>query len=344
MASKAGRALFELGRWDEADALVDETLDAGPTRYAVRWLLSNRVRIHTHRGRLEAARLDLLTYEALGEKVVGPDPDLMYSRRAELAIEAGEPVEAREVVRSTLDRIVEPDLDTDARTLMLIGLWAELDEVEAARTAGARDRVAAAQVRAAELEAAVRHHAHRVRETAASVATIVRADEALAVAIGAEVRDESDPECWERAVALRRELGRPFELARVLTRAAQAHLGGRRRDAASQALTEAHRIAAGIGAVPLRLRIEALARRGRIDLAGVESADAAADRLGLTPREREVLALLADGRSNRQIGERLYMAESTAGVHVSNILAKLGVTRRSEAAVIAHRIGLAGSA
>jgi DNA-binding CsgD family transcriptional regulator len=344
MASKAGRALFELGRWDEADALVDETLDAGPTRYAVRWLLSNRVRIHIHRGRLEAARLDLLTYEALGEKVVGPDPDLMYSRRAELAIEAGEPVEAREVVRSTLHRIVEPDLDTDARTLMLIGLWAELDEVEAARTAGARDRVAAAQVRAAELEAAVRHHAHRVRETAASVATIVRADEALAVAIGAEVRDESDPECWERAVALRRELGRPFELARVLTRAAQAHLGGRRRDAASQALTEAHRIAAGIGAVPLRLRIEALARRGRIDLAGVESADAAADRLGLTPREREVLALLADGRSNRQIGERLYMAESTAGVHVSNILAKLGVTRRSEAAVIAHRIGLAGSA
>ncbi|MBW3591775.1 MAG: LuxR C-terminal-related transcriptional regulator, partial [Actinobacteria bacterium] len=49
-------------------------------------------------------------------------------------------------------------------------------------------------------------------------------------------------------------------------------------------------------------------------------------------REREVLALLAEGRSNRQIGERLYMAESTAGVHVGNILTKLGVTRRAEAA------------
>ena len=65
-----------------------------------------------------------------------------------------------------------------------------------------------------------------------------------------------------------------------------------------------------------------------------------ADRLGLTRREREVLRLLASGRSNRQIGEQLFMAESTAGVHVSNILTKLGVTRRSEAAVVAHRMGL----
>lgn len=145
-------------------------------------------------------------------------------------------------------------------------------------------------------------------------------------------------------MALRRELHRPYELARVLARAAEANLGARLRDEAATTLMEAHAIANRIGAAPLRERIEALARRGRIDLDGVESADAAADRLGLTPREREVLALLAEGRSNRQIGEHLYMAESTAGVHVGNILAKLGVTRRSEAAVIAHRIGLAGAA
>ena len=62
----------------------------------------------------------------------------------------------------------------------------------------------------------------------------------------------------------------------------------------------------------------------------------------LTRREREVLALLVDGRSNKQIGEQLYMAESTAGVHVSNILAKLGVARRSEAMAMAHRLGLPG--
>ena len=340
MASKASRAMFELGRWDEADALVNETLDAGPTRYAMRWLLSNRVRMHIHRGRYEAARLDLLTYDSLDEKVVGPDPDLMDSRRAELAIETGEPARAREAVRATLARIVEPEVDGDARTLLLIGLWAELEEVHAARAAGNAAREAVAVERAAELEARADHHVARVRQSVAHVATIVEADAALVAAIGAEIRGASDPEAWERAVDLRRVLRRPFELARVLARSAEASLAARRRDEAATALGEAHAIAARIGAAPLRERIESLARRGRIPLPGVEGADAAADRLGLTPREREVLVLLAEGRSNRQIGERLYMAESTAGVHVSNILGKLGVTRRGEAAVIAHRIGL----
>jgi len=62
--------------------------------------------------------------------------------------------------------------------------------------------------------------------------------------------------------------------------------------------------------------------------------------LGLTPREREVLGLVADGRSNRQIAEELFISAKTASVHVSNILAKLGVANRAEAAVAAHRLGL----
>jgi DNA-binding NarL/FixJ family response regulator len=143
-------------------------------------------------------------------------------------------------------------------------------------------------------------------------------------------------------VAGRRRLHRPYELAWVLAEAAIANLGARRRDDGAGALTEAHAIAVELGAAPLRTRLESLARRARIGLEGVDSADDAADRLGLTRREREVLALLANGRSNRQIGEALYMAESTAGVHVSNILGKLNVTRRSEAAAVAHRMGLFG--
>jgi DNA-binding NarL/FixJ family response regulator len=106
------------------------------------------------------------------------------------------------------------------------------------------------------------------------------------------------------------------------------------------ALAEAHAIAVDLAAAPLRARTEALARRARIGLEGVDTADDEADRLGLTHREREVLELLASGQSNRQIGEQLFMAESTAGVHVSNILGKLGVSRRHEAAAVAHRIGL----
>ena len=65
------------------------------------------------------------------------------------------------------------------------------------------------------------------------------------------------------------------------------------------------------------------------------------DPFGLTPRERQVLALLAEGATNRQIGAALFMAEKTASVHVSRILAKLGVQGRTQAAAVAHRQHLA---
>ena len=63
----------------------------------------------------------------------------------------------------------------------------------------------------------------------------------------------------------------------------------------------------------------------------------------LTAREREVLALVAAGATNREVGERLHMAEKTASVHVSRILAKLNVRSRTEAAAVAHRQGLVTS-
>ena len=343
MASKVARALYGLGRWDEAETLLTDTLAAGPTRYAVRWLLSNRIRLRTHRGQLDAARLDLMTYESLGERVVGPDPDLINARRAELAIESGTPTVARSIIRATFERLVEPELDTDGRSLVLIGLAAELEEADGARTAGAQSRLTAAVERAEELEAQLRGYVARVAETAAAPACIIGADHLLARALISRIRGENDPDLWREAVDQRRVVGRPFELARSLFHAADVLLVARRRDDAAAALSEAHLLASHVGAIPLRDRLEALARRGRIELAGVDSADAAAERLGLTRREREVLALVAEGRSNRQIGAQLYMAESTAGVHVSNILTKLGVRRRSEAAVIAHRIGLSGA-
>ena len=64
------------------------------------------------------------------------------------------------------------------------------------------------------------------------------------------------------------------------------------------------------------------------------------DPFGLTRRERDVLPLLVKGRTNRQIAEELFISENTAGVHVSNILGKLGATSRTEAAGIAARLGL----
>ena len=69
-------------------------------------------------------------------------------------------------------------------------------------------------------------------------------------------------------------------------------------------------------------------------------AAATIDQLGLTPREAEVLTLVAAGQTNRQIGERLYVSEKTASVHVSNILRKLGVSTRVDAAAVAQRLGV----
>jgi DNA-binding CsgD family transcriptional regulator len=66
------------------------------------------------------------------------------------------------------------------------------------------------------------------------------------------------------------------------------------------------------------------------------------DPFGLTTREREVLAFVAECQTNRRIAEALFISESTAGVHVSNILGKLGVASRTEAAAVAVRLGLAG--
>ncbi|WP_033205263.1 response regulator transcription factor [Patulibacter americanus] len=79
-------------------------------------------------------------------------------------------------------------------------------------------------------------------------------------------------------------------------------------------------------------------------VAAAHGARPAEDPFGLTPRERQVLALVAEGATNREVGARLFMAEKTASVHVSRILAKLAVRSRTEAAAVAHRLGLAGEA
>ncbi len=56
-----------------------------------------------------------------------------------------------------------------------------------------------------------------------------------------------------------------------------------------------------------------------------------------------MLGLVALGRTNRQIAEELFISENTAGVHVSNIIGKLGVTSRGEAAALAHRLDVANT-
>src|SRR5262249_59490346 len=126
---------------------------------------------------------------------------------------------------------------------------------------------------------------------------------------------------------------RAYEAALVRWRLAEALLSAGDRVEAGPELGAAHRWATERGARPLVAELTALARRGRVGLQeetpeAMRPSPAPSDRFGLTAREREVLQLVAEGLSNRQIAERLFISENTAGVHVSNIIGKLGATGR----------------
>jgi DNA-binding NarL/FixJ family response regulator len=103
-----------------------------------------------------------------------------------------------------------------------------------------------------------------------------------------------------------------------------------------------------LGARPLEEELRSLARRARLAVTSEAEQPAVAASLdehpfGLTPRELEVLGLLAEGLDNREIAEQLFISPKTASVHVSNIYGKLGVESRVAAATTAHSLGLAGS-
>ncbi|HKG18970.1 MAG TPA: response regulator transcription factor [Candidatus Limnocylindrales bacterium] len=129
-------------------------------------------------------------------------------------------------------------------------------------------------------------------------------------------------------------------------RQAEALILDDNRKLAEEAIAAAFAIAEDCGAEWLRGELESLARRGRLSLPEAEGTvhagdgDDAVGRLGLTPRELEVLELLAQGMTNRRIGEELFMSEKTTNVHVSRILTKLEVGSRVEAATAAQSLGI----
>jgi DNA-binding NarL/FixJ family response regulator len=162
------------------------------------------------------------------------------------------------------------------------------------------------------------------------------------------VEGDSDPSAWSSVAARWEELGLPLELAYAQWRQAEAILlSDGDRGAAAELLSSAAAAASAAGAEPLLEGVESLARRARLPLSEkptreVEEGVATdgAESLGLTDRELEVLELVAEGKTNREIGETLFISAKTASVHVSHILAKLDVRGRVEAATAAHRLGI----
>jgi DNA-binding CsgD family transcriptional regulator len=155
---------------------------------------------------------------------------------------------------------------------------------------------------------------------------------------------------WDEAADAWDGLGEPQPLGETLLHAAEAALACGERDGAAERLQRAAPLAARLGAQMLGEQITILARRARIRLDGRDGSGAAVAGdgaagggglgLGLTERELEVLRLVAAGRSNREIAGELFISPKTASVHVSNILGKLGVASRGEAAAKAHSLRL----
>jgi DNA-binding CsgD family transcriptional regulator len=171
---------------------------------------------------------------------------------------------------------------------------------------------------------------------------LLAAEAGRGAAIGAADEAERWRAAEEAAVAADRRWHRVY----AGWRRAEALVAAGQADAAAEVAARARAGAAAMEAQPLVDELDALVRRARLaERAAAEPAPVAPAggddpfrELGLTAREAEVLALLAEGRTNGEIGSALYISTRTAGVHVSNILAKLGVRSRTQAAAVAHRV------
>jgi ATP/maltotriose-dependent transcriptional regulator MalT len=335
----AAEALLWLGRFPEAERLLDEARDLGLPARSSRVLLPARARHRLWRGDLEGARTDLQWL--LERSGVSLDPQFGAPARSRLAAAAtweGRPDEARATVVEGLALLAEVDDPDLVAELCLAGLTAEAAIAE--RAAARRDLPAGERAARTAAELLERAHAAAIAD-GVTVTRALAAKLATAEAEGSRAAGLHDPGGWARAVGAWDQLGCPWPAAYARWRQAEALLDQGARDQAAPLVRAAWAAAGALGARPLLAELESLARRARIGLrpAGPE-APPPGEELGLTPREREVLGLVADGRSNRQIAEELFISAKTASVHVSNILAKLGVANRAEAAAAAHRLGL----
>ncbi|WP_250288900.1 helix-turn-helix transcriptional regulator [Streptomyces atroolivaceus] len=338
------QSYFSLGRWEESRAAADAAAPLARSRKANGLVAARRTDLALARGDFEEAGEQLaLNRRHLGLHDPQPQHLICPVRHAmTLAAQQGRLPEARAMFEAQSDLGLPPG--TQRYSLPLLHAAAAIE-------ADARGLPATDPGRPAVLDR-IRGHLKRLPMLVpvwAAYGVLIEAD--LARAEGADT-----PDHWCRAAAAFAPLRRPYELAQIRHHWAEAILtaSGDRTPAAGL-LRDAHTVAARLGARPLAESIELLAGRARIPLAGQGGApeDAAARpaaepapavdvivSFGLTSREQEVHRLVAAGYTNRRIAEELYISPKTASVHVSNILAKLSVSSRGEAAALAHRFRL----
>lgn len=326
-------SLFSLGRWDEAAHAAADAARRGSNRKAQGSAALSLAQVALARGDLaEAARLLAAARADFGAHDPMPQQWLAVARTAVgVAVGEGRMHDARSELERALAPGLPPGTHHYAWPMLLAAATAE---------ANARTLPAADDGRAEALD--------RIRGAARTLTTGAPVWHAHEQWVRAELRraeGTDTPDIWADVVAAAEPLERPYALAQVrhrLAAALLAHGGDDERDRAAELLRLAGAVAERLGARPLAVSVSLLAQRARLTPPrAVRPAPAdPAEALGLTGRERDVLRLVSAGRTNRQIAEELFISPKTASVHVSNILAKLGVSGRGEAAALAHRLGL----
>jgi DNA-binding CsgD family transcriptional regulator len=330
-------ALLAIGEWDQAESATAQALRSITANYP-HMPLGLRADIELGRGDFDDARAHL---EAARPTVRHEPGVATYDGYvAELALWERRWTDAEEAVRDGM-AWARPRWGAQLRVwLCAKGLRAQAELAALARARrnddGLRDRLG----RARSLLAAAR----RAAAEAAAITPNAAGWLALAEAEYQRARGVARPELWAGAADTWDRLERPPLAAYCRWRQAEALVAaGASRAEASQPLRQAHAVAARIGAKPLLRELELLAERARLELASPDAGppdrkQGLEELLDLTPREAEVLTLVARGYTNREIAATLVISVRTAGVHVSHILRKLGAPNRLEAAAIAHRL------
>ena len=344
VAANAAEALLAVGRTAEAAVLIDPLTTTPPDRD--HWLAHvNRAEIDLLRGDTGAAaeRWQLIYASPAHRSRV----DFAYEsapRAVEASLWAGRPGEAFRETRRVLALFQAPDLTIFSGRILAAGMRACADLAEQARARRDQPAAADAEDAADGLATWVEQMAGAPFTDHPFVATIA-AWRATWDAERTRVTGPSDPGAWDGAAKAWQDLSCPHRAGYARWRQAQAQLDAGQPAAAATGLLRAAASAAG-GHAPLLAQVRTLAERARIPLQspaaepGTPPPAPAPARYGLTDRELTVLRLLAAGRTNPQIGAELYISTSTASVHVSNILRKLGVSSRVQAAAMAERAGL----
>ncbi|WP_316745801.1 LuxR C-terminal-related transcriptional regulator [Streptomyces sp. MK7] len=336
MLNNLADSLLALGRLQEAeDALASMLEGAASTTWSNNLLLL-RAELALLGGDLSGAA-EYLT-RISNDRVRDRQPQQTLPRAdlaVRVAVRSGRFAEARAELLAAIGHGLPSGFDDFAWSLLVHGASAEADS---------RGLPDAETGRAEVLE--------RIRQVAQGLSRIVPLYEGWALMLDAELaraEGRNTPEVWMRAVEVLRPTGRPHPLAEALFRAAAAHVAAGSVEVAGALLREAEEQARKRGDTELLHEVTALAQRSRMPLdptppterpaAPAQTPDPSTA-LGLTARERDVLQLLTLGRTNGEIAQALHISPKTAGVHVSNILTKLNVGNRGEAAAAAHRMRL----